>query len=389
MTAPAAAEGAGIFAVLAELLGQGEAVALATIVGRRGSTPREAGTKMLVRSGGAIIGTVGGGAAEAEICRQAAAVLQDGRPRLVTVGLTGTLRQPGQGICGGTFEVYLDPWVVADGSDPALPLAAAVGARLADGGPALLATVIEATGAWAPGVGGRWLLGAADAAPLGAPPEDLAVAVAAAAPAPGAALPAGPWVRELTAADGRGWARVLLDPLLPPDELLVLGGGHVARPLAAIAATCGLRVTVVDDRPQFASAERFPGARVVVADAGRFLADQPPGAQTHVVLLSRGPAQDITALRALLTAGAGGYVGLIGSERRVWAVLSTLRADGVAPAQLARVHGPVGLDLGGTTPAEIALEIMAELVQWRRQGSGEALSTGLHRRLLREAPAAG
>ncbi len=385
MTAPSP-EGAGIFAILEELVGRGESVALATIVDRRGSTPREVGTKMLVRAGGAIVGTVGGGAAEAEVRRQALAVLQDGRPRLVTVDLAGTLRQPGQGICGGSFEVYLDPWSADGDGGRALGLARAMQARLADGAPALLATVIEATGGWAPALGGRWLPGVPGAPAMGTPPQELAAVVAAVRPGPGGAVPV---VLAPTAADGGARARVLLDPLLPPEELWILGGGHVARPLAAMAATCDLRVTVIDDRPEYASPGRFPGARVVAADAGRYLLERAPGERTHVVLLSRGPAQDLTALRALLTAGAGGYLGLIGSERRVWAVLSTLRIEGVDPRQLARVHGPVGLDLGGTTPAEIALEIMAELVQWRRQGSGAALSTGMRRRLLREAPAAG
>ncbi|MHB1501760.1 MAG: XdhC family protein, partial [Candidatus Dormibacteria bacterium] len=152
--------------------------------------------------------------------------------------------------------------------------------------------------------------------------------------------------------------------------------------------TCGLAVTVVDDRQEFATAARFPTARAVVADGAAFLAEHRPGATTHVVFVNRGPAQDIAALGTLLEAAAGGYIGLIGSQRRVWSVLQELRAEGVPAEQLARVRGPVGLDLGGTTPAEIALEIMAELLKWRHQSTGQELSARLRRRLLRqEAPA--
>ncbi len=391
-------DGAGIFLTLLESLVRGETVAVATIVGRRGSTPREIGTKMVVRPNGAIVGTVGGGAGEAEICRQAAPVLDGGQARLLTLDLTGTLQHPVQGICGGQFEVFVEPWGKSPhraGPNPgatvgALELVRAVVDGLEAGRSATLVTVIEASGRWAPSLGARTLFG--DRAPLtdGTAPDELAAAVALAAADPDPGPAAGPRVRALTATDGATRARVLVEPLRPPEALLIMGGGHIARPLAMIATTCGLAVTVVDDRQEFATAARFPAARVVVADGAAFLAELRPGATTHVVFVNRGPAQDIAALGTLLSAAAGGYIGLIGSERRVRSVLTRLREDGVPAAQLARVHGPVGLDLGGTTPAEIALEITAELLKWRRRGTGQELSARLGRRLLRqEAPTSG
>ena len=391
-------DGAAVFAVLGELLARGEAVALATIVGQRGSTPRAIGTKMLVRSNGAIVGTVGGGAAEAEVCRQAAVVLESGRSQLLTLDFNGTLEQPGLGICGGSVDVFIESWSscppqAAPGPEAvggaAEVVRAAVGA-LEEGRPVTLVTVIDAEGRWAAAAGARILFG--DRGPVSAvtAPEELMAQAALATVGPRPGPTAGTWVRTLTAGDGAAQARVLVEPLRPPEALLIMGGGHIAQPLAAIATICGLAVTVVDDRPGLATPARFPTARAVTADAASFLAQRLPGAETHVVFVSRGPAQDMAGLRALLNSAAGGYVGLIGSERRVWSVLTALRAEGVPAEQLARVHGPVGLALGGTSPAEIALEIMAEMLGWRHQSTGQERSARLRRRLLTPvAPASG
>ncbi|MHB8323198.1 MAG: XdhC family protein [Candidatus Dormibacteria bacterium] len=388
-------DGAGVFPTLRELLAGGETVAMATIVGRRGSTPREIGTKMLVRRNGAIVGTVGGGAAEAEICRQAALVLDGGQAQLLTLDLTGTLQRPVQGICGGRFDVFIEPWGKSHrGAAPppeegegALELVRSVVDGLEAGQSATLVTVIEASGRWTASVGTRTLFEGSTPLPSGNAPDELATAVALAAADPSPGPMAGTRVRTLTATDSATQARVMVESLRPAEALLIMGGGHIAQPLAAIATTCGLAVTVVDDRPELATAARFPAARAVVADGATFLAERRPGATTHVVFVNRGPAQDIAGLGTLLHAEAGGYIGLIGSERRVRSVLERLRTDGVPAGQLARVHGPVGLDLGGTSPAEIALEIMAELLKWRRQGTGQELSASLRRRLLsQEAP---
>ncbi|MHB1638389.1 MAG: XdhC family protein [Candidatus Dormibacteria bacterium] len=389
-------DGPGVFPSIAEALARGETVAVATIVGRRGSTPREIGAKMLVGPRGGIVGTVGGGAAEAEICRRAATVLAGGGAQLLTLDLTGTLQLPLQGICGGSFDVFIEPWGGSAGEagppkgetvEPLDLVRAAIG-ELEVGRSATLVTVIEAEGGWSAGVGARVLLGEGKKLTNGDLPGELMDQAALAAAERDLGAGAGARVQELTARDRSATARALVERLRPPEALLIMGGGHVAQPLAVIATTCGLAVTVVDDRQEFATAARFPTARAVVADGAAFLAEHRPGATTHVVFVNRGPAQDIAALGTLLEAAAGGYIGLIGSQRRVWSVLQELRAEGVPAEQLARVRGPVGLDLGGTTPAEIALEIMAELLKWRHQSTGQELSARLRRRLLRqEAPA--
>lgn len=156
-------------------------------------------------------------------------------------------------------------------------------------------------------------------------------------------------------------------------ELLIVGGGHVGKALAVIGEMCGFSVTVVDDRPEYANSERFPEADRVIC--GRFeevLRDYPVDSNTYVVCVTRGHRHDEVSLRQVVQSPAA-YVGMIGSRRRVGAVLQHLVEEGVDPAAVERVHTPIGLDIGAETPEEIAVSIMAEIIQVRRGGSGRPL----------------
>ena len=162
-------------------------------------------------------------------------------------------------------------------------------------------------------------------------------------------------------------------PHVPEERLVIFGAGHVAIPLCAMAATVGYAVTIVDDRARFATPERFPAARaVVVGDFVEAIDSVGMTPWTNVVLVTRGHEHDETCL-AHVAASPARYVGMIGSRRRVKVVYDRLRAVGVSEAALDRVHAPIGLDLGGRSPAEIALAILAELVLVRRGGTGVRL----------------
>ena len=164
-------------------------------------------------------------------------------------------------------------------------------------------------------------------------------------------------------------------PHVPEERLVIFGAGHVAIPLCAMAATVGYAVTVVDDRARFATAERFPAARaVVVRDFVEAITSVGMTPWTNVVLVTRGHEHDETCL-AHVAASPARYVGMIGSRRRVKVVYDRLRAVGVSPEALDRVHAPIGLDLGGRSPAEIALAILAEMVLIRRGGTGVRLTS--------------
>lgn len=163
-----------------------------------------------------------------------------------------------------------------------------------------------------------------------------------------------------------------------PERLIVVGAGHIAVPLAGLGVQCGFRVLVLDDREEFATAERFADGvevrRAAFDDADPF-DGVPIDTRTSIALVTRGHRWDFDCLTRLLDAPARPrYIGMIGSRRRVRAAFLALRRAGVPRRELAAIHAPIGLDIGAETPAEIAVSIMAELIQVRRGGESESLA---------------
>ena len=170
-------------------------------------------------------------------------------------------------------------------------------------------------------------------------------------------------------------ATVYLELHAPPPKLVVVGAGHVAVPMAQIGVMLGLRVEVLDDRPEFADPARFPEA-----DAVRVIDFRDPFADTrltppdHVVLVTRGHRFDYECLvRLLRMKQPPSYLGMIGSRRRVRATHEQLAREEFTLEQMSRVRAPVGLDLGGQTPVEIAVSVAAEIVMHRSGGTGAPL----------------
>lgn len=188
------------------------------------------------------------------------------------------------------------------------------------------------------------------------------------------ALPRGGGVVPLDTGSGEE-ARIYLEVHDPPATLVVVGAGHIARPLAEMGSLLGFRVTVLDDRPAFATRERFPSAaHVRVMDLADPFAGIPVHRGTHVVLVTRGHKYDYECLLRLLKgAGLPGYLGLIGSRRRIRATFVQLVQEGIARERIDLIRAPLGLDLGAQTPAEIAVAVAAELVMLHRGGSGAPL----------------
>ena len=180
-------------------------------------------------------------------------------------------------------------------------------------------------------------------------------------------------LRELTAGDMT--VELYLEVRRPVQELIVVGAGHIAQPMAHIGALLGFRVTVLDDRPDFATRERFPDAdRLVQADFSDPFADVRLHERTHILLVTRGHKYDYDCLvRALRTDPRPAYIGMIGSRRRVRATYEKLVEEGFGRDLIDRIHAPVGLDVGAETPEEIAIAVAAELVMLRRGGTGVPL----------------
>ncbi len=169
-------------------------------------------------------------------------------------------------------------------------------------------------------------------------------------------------------------ATVMIEPYLPPQELIILGGGHISQSLAGLGRLMGYRVTVVDDRPDFVSARHFPGAYRRICHNFSGLEDALAlGRRSSVVIVTRGHKHDLECLRQVINYPVA-YLGMIGSRRKVQMARSQLLEEGFDIQKVDRVHMPIGLDIGAQTPEEIAVSIAAELIKVRRGGAAVSLS---------------
>lgn len=322
-----------------------EPVVLATIIDVKGSVPREVGAKMLVGKGGAIVGTIGGGAGEAKVITQALQVLENGEKQIVQIDLTGTPQRETQGVCGGFMQVWLERWQ----GESSLNLVNQIIDCLNRGQISTLVTPL--TKERSPHL---------EIPPSSSLPSPSAPSSPSPSSSPSPLLPS-PTPDTFT------------EPLLPPPTLLIIGAGHCAIPLAHIAHLAGFRVLVQDDRPELATIERFPDASLVLAKPVAEIVSVLPESQLYVALVTRGFTFDLEALRVLIQLPTE-YIGMIGSEKRVRKVFQTLQKSMETSVPLAKVYAPIGLDIGALNPEEIAVSICAELIKVRRGGSGRSLS---------------
>ena len=338
--------------MIRDLVGGGNHVASATVIRTKGSTPREVGAKMLVLTDGTTHGTVGGGCGEAEVMEVALELLGEGESgwtRLVRVDLTEDIVEAAERICGGVMDVLVEIW---DRPCDELEL-------LATGNGVV--RVVRTSGRQAPALTGVYSSKAAEAdweAPVA---EQCEVAL-----------------RSQTSHSGVVQARLgevelFYEHVSGGTTLVIVGAGHIAQPLSRLAKMLGFRIVVLDDRPDFASSERFPDADQVIAEPfGSALNRLDLSEESMVVLVTRGHRFDEFCLRRLLDSPAF-YLGMLGSKRRVRAVFSSLLADGYTEEQLERVWAPIGIDIGARSPVEIAVSIVAELVAVKRERSGSHL----------------
>ncbi len=328
-------------------LSQGRPVVAATIVTSEGSTPRTAGSKMLVFAGDAIAGTVGGGLAEGQVIAAGRQVLDSGASRLMDFDMTGQAEKGADLICGGRMRVFLER---LNPDAATTSLYAALEDILAKGGRALVLTPLDG-----PGDPGSTLLPPGGGF-AGADPGEAALA---------AARERGRRVTAPVVLDCAGRS-FFLEPVASPTPLLICGGGHVSRPTAQIAAMVGFRVTVLDDRAEFAAPERFPFAAetAVIDPAAGWFAGRAIGPDAFLVIVTRGHAHDAEALAEALRTPAA-YIGMIGSLPKRDAIYDKMLAAGFTKADLDRVKSPIGLEIEAETPEEIAVSIVAEMIACR------------------------
>ena len=334
-----------IFAECARLASGAGAGALASVARRRGSLPMSGTAKMLVTASGARIGTVGGGCLEAEITERALEVIERRHPVVSEHTLNAELAGDYGLTCGGTAVMFIEPVVV----DPVLAAVYREAASLlARGERATMATATD----WPAGPVKGILL--ADGAWVGSAGDTIRAAAAHAREAgEEQCLEAGIFAERVAGA----------------PRLIVFGGGHVGARVAEAAAFAGWRVTVVDDRPDFANSARLPFAeQSVVCDFHDLPATLAVDGDTYVVVATRGHQHDALIVEQLARRDVR-YLGMLGSRRKVALTWRLLAGEGVPQERLDAIHAPVGLSIGADTPEEIAVSIVAEMIAVRRAGS--------------------
>lgn len=335
-------------------------VALTTVVSTSGSAPRPVGTMMAVAADGSVAGSLSGGCVEAAVHDLALAVLASGESELRSFGYADADAFATGLTCGGRIEVFIEP----------LPDVASLLAAIQAQQPVASAVVLDhPDAAWR---GRRWTV---PDHVVSSPGLETAVRSDA------QALLAAGATSELTyGVNGERVGddvRVLITTWALPPRLIVFGAVDFAAALARMAPLMGYRVTVCDARPTFATAARFPGTEVVVDWPHRYLAAEASAGRldrrTAVCVLTHDPKFDAPALETALGLDLA-YVGAMGSRRAHDERRARLLDAGVSASALARLHSPIGLDLGAATPEETAVAILGEILLTRNRTSGRPLS---------------
>jgi xanthine dehydrogenase accessory factor len=303
-------------------MGEGERVAVATVVATRSSAPRPVGSKLVVREDGSLSGSVSNGCVESDVILAAQEVLAGGEPRLVTYGITDEMAF-GVGLpCGGEIDVFVETLRDEEQPDVTLTVVAGpdVGTKLHD--------------------------------------PDLEQAARRRGRS------------HVFEQEGR---TVFADVTVPPPRLFVYGAADTAEALCAAAKLLGWRTIVADARPRFATPERLPSAdEILLLWPDEALAHVAPDTATAVIVLTHDDKFDLPLVQGALATEAF-YLGWLGSRRNQERRRGLLLDEGVAEEELERVSGPAGLDLGAASPEETAVSILAEILAVRAGRSGGPL----------------
>lgn len=337
-------------AELLEWHAAGTSYAVATVIGVTGSAPRSPGAAMAVDANGTVIGSISGGCVEGavyELCREA---LRTGEPVRETFGYSDEDAFAVGLTCGGVLEVFVHPIT----PDNLIPIEAVLRSTEA------VALVRDLHTGATMAIGDWWSVGAKfDAAVLAEARAMLDMGATG--------------LRVVGCADRE--VTVFVESHVPPPRMIVFGAIDFAAAVTRIGRFLGYHITVCDARPVFATEARFPDAdEVVVEWPDRYLARTQVDSRTVLCVLTHDAKFDVPLLEVALRLPVA-YVGAMGSRRTHLDRLNRLRSVGVTETELAQLHSPIGLDLGGHTAEETAISIAAEIVAVRRGGSGRSLAT--------------
>lgn len=349
-----------IFQEIVSILKQGRPCMLCTVVHTKGSTPQKAGAKLLIREDGTSLGTLGGGCVEGDMWYLASRILKEkGKPVFREYKLNEEMAARGGLVCGGTMYIFIDPVLTPEYFQP---FADSISKALHGEKPLSVATLVKASEEKLNP--GAKLLISEDGGTAGSLGD---INLDGEAVSIGKKLAAFGDNQFHQTSDG---SRIYVEGFTTPPTLILMGGGHVNKAVSNLAKTLGFKISVVDDRPEFANKGRFPEAEeVIIADYSVGLEKLKLTPNTYVVVATRGHKHDDVALTSAIQTPAR-FVGLLGSKRKSILIYKNLLGNKVPLERIQEVRAPIGLNIGALTPEEIAVSIMAEIIMVRRGGDG-------------------
>ena len=343
-----------LFTDLEKLAKVEKRVAMATLIGTRGTSPKREGAKMWVGEEGRILGSVTiGGCVDARVIAEAEKALATSQSRLLQVDL-GDEDAWEMGLsCAGSLDVLIEPFDLETADNKLIETYHAVRSAVEQGKSVAIVTPLKE--------GAQRLLVFEDEN------TDSADEVRR------VAFDLIRKRKSATVSIGDPAVEVFIEVHGPPPTLIVFGAGHISMPLVSLAHDLGLKTIVVDGRPRFATRERFPEVdELLIGIPSEIAQTLSYNSSTFVVLTAHDYKYDLPVLKVVLPAGAA-YIGLLGSKRRGKAIKEFLKDSGMDEALLDRLHVPTGLDIGADSASEIALSILAEAVAIKSGRRGSSL----------------
>jgi xanthine dehydrogenase accessory factor len=359
-----------VFAEILRLKQEGQRGALCTIISSKGSLPMSGKAKMLVGEDGTMVGTVGGGCLEADVWAEAQRVVKKDISKIASFILTEQHAGESGLNCGGKVDIFIEP-VVPDRMTAVFEEIARI---RAEGEKGAIATVISSRIPAAMKEKSKLIL-RADGTMLGGIGEGGFIEDCVRQKAEEVMREDYLTVLQFEIGDeeAQRWGLepgdtldVFVEPIIAIPTLYLFGGGHVSLQIARVAKMVGLKIVVIDDRPAFANKERFPMAdETRVEDLYTVFERLKIDDQSYIVAVTRGHQHDEPVIEQAIRTEAR-YIGMIGSKRKISRMWKKLIERGADKARLAQVHAPIGLEIGADTPEEIAVSIVAQLIQSRR-----------------------
>lgn len=339
-----------VYQLVNQHLSAGKELVLARIIRRSGSTPRDVGSMCIITHDNQILGTVGGGLLEYKVHQKASTMFEDRRSYIYKFTLSNDDLAKNGMICGGDADVFLE--VLSPKNPRTVSIFKTIDTRLARHEPLTLVTRIEND--LDPMANDLRMLVMADGTGLG----DL----------PGVSAKDVDLTSNLTCQlleSDQADTRFFTEKLTAHPRVYLFGAGHVSTCVSPLAKSVGFDITVVDDRPVFASKERFPDADdVLVADFKQAFDRLEISDNAYILIITRGHLHDKSVLEMSLNTQAR-YIGMIGSIKKRNIIYADLLKQGYSKEQLEAVHSPVGLEINAQTPEEIAVSIVAQLIKIR------------------------